>query len=75
MTIHVSKKWNIQVATIESLDALVALEKACFSVPWSRKNFEAELEGNQFSRGFKGTLLFARVGVPGYAGFPESRLE
>ena len=52
MTVHASEKWNIQVATIESLDALVALEEACFSVPWSRKSFEAELEDNQFSRVF-----------------------
>lgn len=50
MTVHASKNWNIQVATLENLDALVALEEACFSVPWSRKSFEAELEGNQFSR-------------------------
>ncbi len=41
---------TIRSATIQDLDALVTLEEACFSVPWSRKNFEAELEGNQFSR-------------------------
>ncbi len=41
---------NIQVATIEHLDALVALENACFTVPWSHKSFEAELQGNQFSK-------------------------
>ena len=50
MTVHATEKLNIQVATIENLDALVALEEACFSVPWSRKSFEAELEGNKFSR-------------------------
>ncbi|MEC4681359.1 MAG: ribosomal protein S18-alanine N-acetyltransferase, partial [Nitrospirota bacterium] len=50
MTVHASKNWNIQVATLDNLDALAALEEACFSVPWSRKSFEAELEGNQFSR-------------------------
>ncbi len=50
MTVHVSGQWNIHVATLENLDALVALEEACFAIPWSRKNFEAELEGNQFSR-------------------------
>ncbi|MDX2348146.1 MAG: ribosomal protein S18-alanine N-acetyltransferase [Nitrospirota bacterium] len=38
------------MATLENLNVLVALEKACFSVPWSRKSFAAELEGNQFSR-------------------------
>jgi len=42
--------WTIQPATLGNLDELVALEEACFSVPWSRKSFEAELEGNQFSR-------------------------
>ena len=47
---HASYHWNIQMATVENLDVLVALEVACFSVPWSKKSFEAELEGNQFSR-------------------------
>jgi len=42
--------WPIQRARLENLDGLVALEEACFSMPWSRKSFEAELEGNQFSR-------------------------
>jgi ribosomal-protein-alanine N-acetyltransferase len=50
MTVHASSHWNIQMATLENLDLLVALEVACFSVPWSKKSFEAELEGNQFSR-------------------------
>ena len=47
---HASNHWTIQGATFGNLDELVALEEACFSVPWSRKSFEAELEGNQFSR-------------------------
>ncbi len=42
--------WLSQEATLKSLDQLVTLEKACFSVPWSRQHFHAELEGNQFSR-------------------------
>ena len=50
MNILSNNQWAIQVATLENLDELVALEKACFSEPWSRKSFEAELEGNQFSR-------------------------
>ena len=45
-----SPSWVIQAATINNLDELVALEEACFSDPWSRKSFEAELGGNQFSR-------------------------
>ncbi len=45
-----SNPWTIQDATVEHLDALVVLEEACFSVPWSRQSFEAELAGNQFSR-------------------------
>lgn len=48
--VHDTNHDNIQRASIENLDVVVALEEACFSVPWSRKNFEAELEGNQFSR-------------------------
>ena len=42
--------WTIQPATLENLHELVELEEACFSVPWSRKSFEAELTENQFSR-------------------------
>jgi [ribosomal protein S18]-alanine N-acetyltransferase len=42
----------IRLAEGTDLDALVTLEEACFTVPWSRKSFEAELFGNQFSRLF-----------------------
>jgi ribosomal-protein-alanine N-acetyltransferase len=45
-----SNSWTTQEATLEHLDAIIALEEACFSVPWSKKSFEAELAGNQFSR-------------------------
>jgi ribosomal-protein-alanine N-acetyltransferase len=41
---------EIRLATLSDLDALVSLEKACFAVPWSRKSFEAELQGNSFSQ-------------------------
>ena len=40
----------IRLATLADLDALVGLEESCFSVPWSRKSFEAELHGNSFSQ-------------------------
>ena len=43
-------KWRARGATPDDLDALVCLEETCFSEPWSRKSFEAELTGNQFSR-------------------------
>jgi len=43
-------RWPMHRATLENLDALVTLEEACFTMPWSRKNFKAELVGNQFSR-------------------------
>ncbi len=49
---QVSNHQLIQRATLENLDDLVNLEEACFCVPWSKKSFEAELEGNQFSRVF-----------------------
>ena len=35
--------------SLEDLDAMLEIEKASFSVPWSRKAFETELLGNQFS--------------------------
>ena len=46
---HDSTRWNIFQATPENLDVLLALEETCFSYPWSRKSFEAELIDNQFS--------------------------
>ncbi|MGB0909456.1 MAG: ribosomal protein S18-alanine N-acetyltransferase [Nitrospirales bacterium] len=39
----------ITQATIDDLDELESLENRTFSVPWSRKAFEAELNGNEFS--------------------------
>ena len=45
-----SVPWPMHRATLEHLNALVNLEEACFSMPWSRKSFEAELVGNQFSQ-------------------------
>ena len=47
---QVSPLWSTQEATLKNLDQLVKLEEACFSTPWSRQSFHAELEGNQFSR-------------------------
>lgn len=53
----------ISKASLEDLEAMLSIEKASFSVPWSRKSFEAELEGNEFS-----VTLVARsegtVGMP-----------
>jgi [ribosomal protein S18]-alanine N-acetyltransferase len=49
-TVHASNHRNIRMATLQNLEVLVSLEAACFSVPWSKKNFEAELGGNEFSR-------------------------
>ena len=45
-----SHQKSIRLATLADLDALVRLEESCFSVPWSRKSFEAELNGNSFSQ-------------------------
>jgi ribosomal-protein-alanine N-acetyltransferase len=44
-----SKDGLIRPAALTDLEELVNLEEICFSVPWSRKSFEAELHGNQFS--------------------------
>lgn len=56
----------IRLATLADLDALVCLEQACFTVPWSRRSFEAELQGNCFSQ-----ILV----VPGPRGHPEILLQ
>lgn len=56
----------IEPATRDDLDRLVRLEQDSFSAPWTRKMFEAELEGNPFSR-----LLLARA-APDGDGAPET---
>lgn len=50
LAVDTSQKGVMRTATREDLDELVKLEEACFAVPWSRKSFEAELHGNQFSQ-------------------------
>ena len=44
--------FSVKSATLHDLESLVKLERACFADPWSSKHFEAELEGNKFSRIF-----------------------
>jgi ribosomal-protein-alanine N-acetyltransferase len=46
-------------ASRQDLDRLLAIEQESFSSPWTRKMFEAELEGNPF-----GSLLTARLRTP-----------
>ena len=50
MATDVSQDGIIRPATVADLEELVNLEEFCFAVPWSRKSFEAELHGNQFSQ-------------------------
>ncbi|HEY7532810.1 MAG TPA: ribosomal protein S18-alanine N-acetyltransferase [Nitrospiraceae bacterium] len=40
---------TIEPATVESLPALLHIEEACFSAPWTRKMLEGELTGNRFA--------------------------
>ncbi|MDX1411372.1 MAG: ribosomal protein S18-alanine N-acetyltransferase [Nitrospirales bacterium] len=51
-------KCSISKASLEDLEAILEIEQISFSVPWSRKAFEAELEGNEFS-----VILTARLEV------------
>ena len=50
MVTDTSQQGDMRTATLADLDELVKLEEVCFAVPWSRKSFEAELQGNQFSQ-------------------------
>ena len=50
MVTDTSQQGGMRTATLADLDELVKLEEVCFAVPWSRKSFEAELQGNQFSQ-------------------------
>lgn len=40
----------IEPATPDDVPDLLRIEEACFSAPWTRKMFEAELTGNRFAR-------------------------
>ncbi len=40
---------SIFQATLDDLDEILAIENHVFSTPWSRKAFEAEINGNEFS--------------------------
>ncbi|UCE62736.1 MAG: ribosomal protein S18-alanine N-acetyltransferase [Nitrospirota bacterium] len=42
-------KFSISKASLEDLESMLEIEQVSFSVPWSRKSFEAELQGNEFS--------------------------
>ncbi len=64
MATDTSQKGVMRTATLADLDELVKLEEVCFAVPWSRKSFEAELHGNQFSQ------ILAVPGSMGPSGMP-----
>lgn len=40
---------RIRVATAEDIDAMTELDATCFTAPWSRASFEAELTTNQLA--------------------------
>jgi ribosomal-protein-alanine N-acetyltransferase len=46
-----SQNLNISIsqATLEDLEGIIKIEQVSFTTPWSRKSFEAELQGNEFS--------------------------
>ena len=52
---------TIEPGTPEALPAILKIEEACFSAPWTRKMLEAELTGNQFAH----FLLAKSVGQGG----------
>jgi len=52
---------RIRVATAEDIDAMTELDATCFSAPWSRASFEAELTTNQLA-----WYLVAEEMVPTY---------
>mgnify|MGYP001478951612 CR=1 FL=1 len=57
-------EWSIEPATVESLPAILEIEEACFSAPWTRKMLQAELSGNPFAH-----FLLARQLPRGESGF------
>lgn len=57
--------FTIRPATIQDLQAISDLETECFTIPWSRKSLETDLQGNQYAH----YLAAVRAGkVIGYIG-------
>ena len=52
-------------ASLDDLEAILAIEQDSFAVPWTRKAFEAELVGNEFSM-----TLVARKSISGQQSTP-----
>ena len=60
---------RIRVATSEDVDAMAELDAVCFSSPWSRASFEAELTTNRLAWYLVAEELDDRIGIViGYAG-------
>jgi ribosomal-protein-alanine N-acetyltransferase len=66
MTPAMTADLMIDPATPEDLDRLLQIAQESFSSPWTRKMFQAELTGNQFSR-FIVARMSSSEGEPGMA--------
>jgi len=55
---------RIRVATAEDIDAMAELDATCFSAPWSRASFEAELTTNQLAWYLVAEELVPKCGEP-----------
>lgn len=61
---HAEQQWIIRDMREKDLDAVTALEQACFSDPWSKEAIESELKTHPFSHGI---VLEADGVIAGYA--------
>ena len=70
-----SSRVHIEPATLQDCDQILRIEQDSFSAPWTRKMFDAELDGNPFSHLYvarsvhEGCAGVERVEVVGYVCF------
>lgn len=65
---HELESLSFVPGTVEQLDAIMGIEDASFSAPWTRRMFEVELTDNPFSR-FLVAMADASSDVVGYVCF------
>lgn len=59
----------IEPMRIERLDEVLAIERDCFSIPWSRESFQQELADNKIATYVVATTVASPGGkIAGYAG-------
>ncbi|MGQ0812427.1 MAG: ribosomal protein S18-alanine N-acetyltransferase [Nitrospiraceae bacterium] len=59
----------IEPAILADLPDILRIEETCFSAPWTRKMFEAELQGNKFAHFLIARQSETEHGIPRIVGY------